>query len=74
MTISNKSVELIADSLKEDFNVFIHEFYEQQLSELIADAAVLFVDTEFGAMDGELAAEIALRLVQRQSLTVNQTI
>lgn len=74
MSISNHSVEKIADALKEDFNVFVHEFYEQQLAEIIADAAVLFVDTEFGAMDGDLAADIAIKLVQRQSLTVNQTI
>lgn len=74
MTISNRSVEKIAEALKEDFNVFVHEFYEQQLSELLADAAVLFVDTEFGAMDGNLASDLAVKLVQRQSLTVNNKV
>ena len=68
MTLSNASVDRIADSLAEDFNVFIHEFYEAQLAEVLADAAVVFVDYEFGAMDGDLAADLALRLVQRQSI------
>ena len=36
-----------------------------------ADAAVLFIDSEFGAMDGDLAADIALRLIQRQYIGTN---
>ena len=68
MTLSNASVDRIADSLAEDFNVFIHEFYEAQLAEVLGDAAVLFVDSEFGAMDGDLAADLALRLMQRQNI------
>ena len=68
MTLSNASRDRIADALSEDFNVFIHEFYEAQLSEVLADAAVLFVDSEFGAMDGDLAADIALRLLDRQNI------
>ena len=68
MTLSNDSIDRIADSLAEDFNVFIHEFYGAQLSEVLADAATLFVDSEFGAMDGDLAAELALRLIQRQNI------
>ena len=68
MTLSSRSVDRIADSLAEDFNVFIHEFYEAQLAEVLADAATLFVDSEFGAMDGDLAADLALRLIQRQHI------
>ena len=71
MTLSNASRDRIADSLAEDFNVFIYEFYEAQLSEVLADAAVLFVDSEFGAMDGDLAADLALRLIQRQNIVCN---
>ncbi|WNL50990.1 hypothetical protein SCREM2_gp71 [Synechococcus phage S-CREM2] len=74
MTLSNNSLDALADVLAEDFNCFLHEFYEQQFSELLADAAVLFVDTEFGAMDTELANALALRLMQRQAIyteTVN---
>ena len=71
MTLSNNSLDALADVLSEDFNCFIHEFYEHQLSELLADAAVLFVDTEFGAMDTELANELALRLMQRQNIKVS---
>ena len=71
MTLSSRSVDRIADSLSEDFNVFIHEFYEAQLAEVLADAATLFVDSEFGAMDGDLAADLALRLMQRQNIVSN---
>lgn len=68
MSLSNSSVERLADSLAPDFNCFIHEFYEHQLAELLADAAVLFVDTEFGAMDGNLASRLALELMKTQSV------
>ena len=36
MTLSNNSLEALADVLSEDFNCFLHEFYEQQFSELLA--------------------------------------
>ena len=68
MTLSSRSVDRIADTLAEDFNVFIHEFYEEQLAEVLAGAAVLFIDSEFGDMDGDLAADLALRLLQRQHI------
>lgn len=72
MALSNQSVERLADSLSEDFNVFVTEYYNEQLSELFADAACLFVDSELGPVDGDLAADLALRLIQRQYIGVNQ--
>ena len=64
MSLSEQSIDRLGIALAEDFNVFLYEFFEPQLSEVIADAASLFVDTEFGAMDGDLAAALALKLVQ----------
>ena len=72
MSLSEQSTTNIAGALAEDFNVFLYEFYDQQLSEVIADAAVLFVDTEFGAMDGDLAADLALKLVQTQYVGIEE--
>ena len=72
MALSNRSVERLADSLAEDFNVFVTEYYNEQLSELFADAASLFVDSELGPVDGDLAADLALRLIQRQYIGVDQ--
>lgn len=71
MSISNRSTEALADTLAEDFNVFITEYYSQQLSEVFADAASLFVDAELGAIDGDLAADLALKLIQRQYIGVD---
>ena len=71
MAISERSVDRLADSLSEEFNSFVTEYYDQQLSELFADAAVLFVDSEFGPTDGDFASELALRLVQRQYVSTD---
>ena len=61
----------MAAALSSDFNEFIHQFFEAQLAEVLADAATLYVDTEFGddtVLDGDFAADLALRLMQRQEL------
>ena len=71
MSISNRSTEALADTLAEDFNVFVTEYYNHQLSEIFADAASLFVDAELGAIDGDLAADLALKLIQRQYIGVD---
>lgn len=66
MSISERSIDRMASSLSEDFNVFIAEFYHEQLSEVFADAANLFIQAELGDVDGDLAAALALRLIQTQ--------
>lgn len=71
MALSDRSVDRLADALAEDFNVFVTEYYNDQLSELFADAASLFVDAELGPVDGDLAADLALKLIQRQYVAVD---
>lgn len=66
MSISERSIDRMASSLSEDFNVFIAEFYDEQLSEVFADAANLFIQAELGDVDGDFAAALALRLIQTQ--------
>ena len=56
---SNAKVEL-GESLLEDFQQFINEDYDLELSELLADAANAFVTKTFeGKIDPELEAELA---------------
>ena len=66
MSLSEQSIDRMASSLSEDFNVFVAEFYNEQLSEVFADAANLFIQAELGDVDGDLAAALALRLIQTQ--------
>ena len=72
MALSDTSISILADRLAEDFNVFLIEYYNQQLSEVFADAATLFVDSELGPIDGDLAADLALQLIQRQYIGIDK--
>ena len=66
MSLSEVSIKRMASSLSEDFNVFVAEFYNEQLSETFADAANLFIQAELGDIDGDLSAQLALQLIQTQ--------
>ena len=65
MSLSDRSVLELADSLREDFSVFLNTspVYEQRLAEVLADAVNDFLDKELGQIDEELALDIAVELV-----------
>ena len=66
MSLSDRSILDLADSLREDFSVFLNtsEVYEQRLAELLADAVNEFLEVELGDIDEQLALDLAVELVQ----------
>ena len=68
MALSQQSVERIADTLAEDFSVFLNTERFDEISELLASAADEFVGRELGELDEQLYVDLALALVARISL------
>ena len=65
MALSNRSILDLADSLREDFSVYLNTsaVYEQRFSELLADAVTDFIEEELGDIDEQLALDLAVELV-----------
>ena len=65
MPLSTESKLAIAEGLKYDFFQFIHANYDVELSELLADASLDFINQTFsGKMDVELETELATSLIK----------
>ena len=65
MALSDRSVQDLAASLREDFSVFINtsDVYEHRLAELLADAVNDFIELELGEVDEQLALDLGVELV-----------
>ena len=65
MAISQQSVNRIADSLTEDFSVFLQCERFDEISELLASAADEFIGRELGDLDEQLYVDLVHALMQR---------
>ena len=65
MAISQQSVNRIADSLTEDFSVFLQCERFDEISELLASAADEFIGRELGDLDEQLYVDLVYALMQR---------
>ena len=65
MALSQQSVERIADTLAEDFSVFLNTERCEQIDELLASAADEFVGRELGELDEQLYVDLAVALMAR---------
>ena len=65
MSLSSRSIQDLADSMQEDFSVFLntHPLYEHRLAEVLADAVTDFLDYELGEVDEQLALDLGCELV-----------
>ena len=63
--LSSRSLQDLADSLQEDFSVFLNTnpLYEHRLAEVLADAVTDFLDVELGEVDEQLALDLGCELV-----------
>ena len=68
--LSAASIDQLAASLLEDFSVFLNTEYRYDIDELLANATRDFVDRELGELDGELAANLQLSLMNRSRIDV----
>ena len=68
MALSQQSVDRIADTLTEDFSVFLQCERFDEISELLASAADEFVGRELGDLDEQLYVDLVLALVARISI------
>ena len=69
MALSAESVLALADALNPEFIRFIQETREQELGELLADAASDFISDNLGEVDDELFYELASQLVISTGIT-----
>ena len=69
MSLSARSVQQIANVLSEDFNCYLQSYYDQQIGELLANAATEFIAQEMGEVDDDLFYELATNLVTSVKLT-----
>ena len=70
MALSELSKQRIADTLVEDFNQYLVDCCEPQISELLADAACRFLESELGQLDDELHTDLAVELIKRQYIGI----
>ena len=65
MALSQRSIDALADRLREDFSVFLatDPVFEHRLSEVLADAATVFIDCEMADSDEDLKLDLAVALL-----------
>ena len=70
MALSTNSISEISEALSHEFQAFLAEEYDFQVSEVLANAVVDFVDSTFGDADEDLKYDIAESLVARAYVSV----
>ena len=70
MSLSSESVRTLAIALSGDFEQFIAENYDAQLSELLASAATEFIAQEMGELSPTLENDLAFELVKDGTITL----
>ena len=68
MPLSTAAVSNIAATLTPAFIEFLEDRYFDEISELLATASCEFVDEELGNIDGDLAADIQVGLLERTAI------
>ena len=65
MSLSQRSISALADRLREDFTIFLatDPVFEHRLSEVLSDAATVFIDSELADADEELKLDLAVALM-----------
>ena len=70
MALSANSVLALSDALCYDFVRYVRETSDQELSELLAEAASDFIAESIGDVDDELYYEVASQLVSSTDITI----
>jgi hypothetical protein len=70
MALSAESVLALGDALSPEFVRYVQETRDQQLGELLADAAMDFINENLGEVDDALLCEVATHLVISTGVTL----
>lgn len=63
MSISNKSLLQITNALSEEFAEFVNETFQDELHDLLIEAAAKFIPEKLGKLDPDLECDLAGDLV-----------